>query len=165
MFYGLNDNLYTCFENYRYDFESLIVIKEDASGRINSISIEPYAANMLKSHISREIVRRVNDISNDDLDITLGMLVGHFGLGSWGPELPLTVSPNGNVSIDFKNSFSACGINQVQDSVSIDVDVDISAMMPFYRFNSTIHSSVIISQTVIVGDVPNTYLNIGELKK
>ncbi len=161
----IDQTVYDCFAAHRYDYESLIVVAKDNNGRINSISIEPYAANMLKSEISRTIVDRVNDISNDDLEITLGMLVGHFGFGSWGPKLPLTVTPNGNVSIDFTNTFESCGINQVQDNVSIDVNVVVSAMMPFYQFNSRIHSSVIISQTVIIGDVPGTYLNIGEYKR
>ena len=161
----IDESIYDCFERYRYDFDTLIVINKDNNGRINSISIEPFAANMLKSQISKEIVERVNNISNDDLEITLGMLVGHFGLGSWGPKMPFTVSPNGNVNIDFTNSFVDCGINQVQDNVSIDVNVDVSAMMPFYQFSSRIHSSVIISQTVIIGDVPDTYLNIGEYKR
>lgn len=161
----IDSAVYDCFSAHRYDYESLIVVAKDNNGRINSISIEPYAANMLKAEISRTIVDRVNEISNDDLEITLGMLIGHFGLGSWGPVLPLTVTPNGNVSIDFTNTFESCGINQVMDNVSIDVNVDVSAMMPFYQFNSRIHSSVVISQTVIIGDVPGTYLNVGEYKR
>ena len=161
----IDRTVYDCFAAHRYDYESLIVVTKDNNGRINSISIEPYAANMLKSEISRTIVDRVNERTHDDLEITLGMLVGHFGLGSWGPVLPLTVTPNGNVNIDFTNTFESCGINQVQDNVFIDVNVDVSAMMPFYQFNSRIHSSVLISQTVIIGDVPGTYLNIGEYKR
>lgn len=161
----IDRTIYDCFAAHKYDYDNLIVVTKDNNGRINSISIEPYAANMLKSEISETIVDRVNSISNDDLEITLGMLIGHFGFGSWGPKLPLTVTPNGNVSIDFTNTFQDCGINQVQDNVSINVNVDVSAMMPFYQFNSRIHSSVVISQTVIIGDVPNTYLNIGEYKR
>lgn len=158
----IDESVYECFEKYKFDYDSLMIIDKDKNGKINTISIEPYAANILKSEISKNIVERVNNISNDDLEITLGMLIGHFGLGSWGPKLPLTVSPNGNVSIDFTNSFVSSGINQVQDSVYIDVNVDVSAMMPFFRFNSKIHSSVIVSQTIIIGDVPNTYLEIGD---
>ena len=36
--------------------------------------------------------------------------------------------------------------------------------MPFLKSTSTIHSSVIVAQTLIVGDVPNTYLEIGDLR-
>ena len=68
----------------------------------------------------------------------------------------------GNVSIDFASNFISSGINQVQDNVTVDVDVEISAMVPFYKINSNIHSSVIVTQMVIIGDVPQTYLNIGE---
>ena len=71
----IDSTVYECFEKHRYDYDSLIVVSKDNNGRINSISIEPYTANMLKSEISRTIVERVDAISNDDLEITLGMLV------------------------------------------------------------------------------------------
>lgn len=158
----IDESVYNCFEKYKYDFDSLMVINKDNNGNISSIGINPYSANILKSEISKNIVERVNNISNDDLEITLGMLIGNFNFGSWGPKLPLTVSPNGNVSIDFASDFISCGINQVQDNVTVDVDVEISAMVPFYKINSNIHSSVIVTQMVIIGDVPQTYFNIGE---
>jgi sporulation protein YunB len=158
----IDESVYNCFEKYKYDYNSLMIITKDDNGTIKSIGIDPYTANIIKSDISQNIIERVNKISNDDLEITLGMLLGNFTFGSWGPKLPFTVSPNGNVSIDFSNKIVSSGINQVHDSLTVDVDVEISAMVPFYNINSTIHSSVIISQMIIIGDVPDTYLDIGD---
>ena len=158
----INTAVYDCIKEQKFTFNDLIVVDKDSNGNINCISIDPYHANLMKSKIGAEINERVNNITNDDLEITLGMLLGYCALGSWGPKLPLTVSPNGNVNIDFKNEFVSCGVNQVQNNLLVDVNVDISALMPFYEVNSKIHSSVIIAQSVIVGKVPNTYLNVGE---
>ncbi len=158
----INTAVYDCIDEQKFTFNELIIVDKDSYGNINSISIDPYHANLMKSRIGTEINERVNSITTDDLEITLGMLLGYCALGSWGPKLPLTVSPNGNVNIDFKNQFVSCGINQVQNNLLVDVNVDISALMPFYEVNTKMHSSVIVAQTVIVGRVPNTYLNIGE---
>lgn len=156
----INTSVYDSVKNSGYTFGDLTVINRDGSGRINSVSIEPSAANLMKSEIAANINDKVNRIDDDDIQITLGMVIGYCNLGSWGPEIPLAVLPNTNVEIDFSNEFVSAGINQVQDNLTIDVCVRVSALMPFLKCDSTIHSSVIVAQTVIVGDVPDTYLEI-----
>lgn len=156
----INTSVYDSVKKSGYTFNDLTIINRDGNGSINSVSIEPSAANLMKSDIAALINERVNKISDDDVHITVGMIIGYCNLGSWGPEIPLAVLPNTNVEIDFSNEFASCGINQVQDNLTINVNVHVSALMPFLKCTSTIHSSVIVAQTVIVGDVPNTYLEI-----
>ena len=160
----INTAVYDSIKNSGYTFDDLTIINTDKNGFVNSVSIEPSSANMMKSEIAALINERVNKISDDDVKITIGMIIGYCNLGSWGPEIPLAVLPNTNVEIDFSNEFVSCGINQVQDNLTIDVNVHVSALMPFLKSTSTIHSSVIVAQTLIVGDVPNTYLEIGDLR-
>ena len=160
----INTAVYDTIKNSGYTFDDLTIINTDKNGFVNSVSIEPSSANMMKSEIAALINERVNKISDDDVKITIGMIIGYCNLGSWGPEIPLAVLPNTNVEIDFSNEFVSCGINQVQDNLTIDVNVHVSALMPFLKSTSTIHSSVIVAQTLIVGDVPNTYLEIGDLR-
>lgn len=158
----INNSVYDCMDSGEYSLGTLVRTDTDSDGSITGVSIDPYAANRMKSQIAAEITDRVNNISNDDLDITVGELIGYCGLGSWGPRLPLTVTPNGNVYIDFAQEFHSCGINQVKNTVLVDVTVEVSAMMPFFKNSSTVHSSVIVADSVIVGDVPDTYINLGE---
>ena len=158
----INNSVYDCMDNGDYTLDNLVNTVKNDKGAIAGINIDPYTANRMKSQIAAEITDRVNKISNDDLDITIGELVGYCGLGSWGPRLPLTVTPNGNVYIDFSQEFRSCGINQVKNTVLVDVTVEVSAMMPFFKNSSTVHSSVIVADTLIVGDVPETYIKFGE---
>lgn len=158
----INNSVYDCMDKGDYRFENLVHADKNSSGAISAMNIDPYMANRMKSQIAAEITDRVNGISNDDLDITIGELIGYCGLGSWGPRLPLTVTPNGNVYIDFSQEFQSCGINQVKNTVMVDVTVEVSAMMPFFKNSSTVHSSVIVADGVIVGEVPQTYIQFGE---
>lgn len=156
----INTSVYDCVKDSEYTYNDLVVMNKGSDGNINSVSIEPSAANLMKSDIAARINEQVNTITDDDIQITIGTLIGYCSLGSWGPEIPVAVLPNTNVEIDFSNNFVSCGINQVQDNLTIDVDVHVSALMPFLKCNSTIHSSVIVAQTVIVGEVPNTYIEV-----
>lgn len=156
----INKSVYDCINASDFTYENITILTKDSNGYINSVSIEPYFANLMKSKIAADINRSVNQITDDDVNITLGMVIGYCNLGSWGPEIPLAVLPNTNVDIDFETSLCPAGINQVQSNVNIKVNVYVSAMMPFLKCTSTIHSTVLVAGTTIVGNVPDTYINI-----
>lgn len=158
----INTSVYDCISTSDYNFSDISILHRDFNGQIDAVSIEPSRANLMKSAIAAKINERVNRINDDDINITLGMLIGYCNLGSWGPELPLAVLPNTNVEIDFENEFVSAGINQVMNNLTIKVNVHVSALMPFLKCTSTIHSSVVAAQNIIVGDVPDTYINIEE---
>lgn len=159
----INSSVYDCLDKTDYSLQNITIIDSNSEEKANTVSIDPVKANMMKSHIASEINDRVNKITDDDVNITLGMVIGYCNLGSWGPEIPLAVLPNTNVEIDFENDFISTGINQVLNSLKINVNVHVSALMPFLKCTSTIHSSAIVSQTIIVGDVPDTYIEIEDL--
>lgn len=156
----INKSVYECVNASQFTHENMTIVSKDSAGYINSVSIEPYYANLMKSKIAANINKSVNQITDDDVNITLGMVVGYCNLGSWGPEIPLAVLPNTNVDIDFETTLSPAGINQVMSNVNINVNVYVSAMMPFLKCTSTIHSTVLVASTIIVGKVPNTYIEI-----
>ena len=156
----INTSVYDCMKEFQFEFDDLVTMeKNEKTGKISSYSIEPYSANLIKSRIATIINSRINDITDDDMKITLGMLLGYCTLGSWGPEIPIAVAPSSNLEIDFSNEFVSVGVNQSQSNLYIDVDVKVCALMPFFKCESDIRSSVIVAQTIIVGDVPQFYIN------
>ena len=42
------------------------------------------------------------------------------------------------------------------------MDVDIGALLPKFEEISRLSSSALVAEAVIVGDVPDTYLNLGD---
>ena len=63
--------------------------------------------------------------------------------------------------VDFKNELSDAGINQTKHQIKLDVVVDIDVIMPWQTISTQVVSEILIAETVILGDVPDTYLNWG----
>ncbi|MBQ8588630.1 MAG: hypothetical protein IJ454_04475, partial [Clostridia bacterium] len=77
-----------------------------------------------------------------------------------GPNVKLQIIPFDIVSVDFDSKFTPAGINQVLHTVSVRAEVKIGALLPGYQETSNVSSSAVVSESVIIGDVPETYLNI-----
>ena len=52
------------------------------------------------------------------------------------------------------------GINQTQHKVYLQIDAKVGILTPFETFGKEIHSDVILTEAVIVGDVPDSYYDL-----
>ena len=50
----------------------------------------------------------------------------------------------------------------MRHSISVRVDVNIGALLPRFEEMTNLSSSALVTEAVIIGDVPDTYLNVGE---
>ena len=57
---------------------------------------------------------------------------------------------------------SDAGINQTNHQINLEVIVDIDILIPWGTESAQVVSEVMIADTVIVGKVPDTYLNLKE---
>ena len=61
--------------------------------------------------------------------------------------------------VEFRNQIVTAGINQTKHQISLLVLVDIDVLVPWGTESTQICSEVLIADTVLVGKVPETYLN------
>ena len=66
-----------------------------------------------------------------------------------------------NSDATFASNFSQAGINQTLHQLTMVVSVDVAILVLGQTSNFTVNSEVVVAQTVIVGDVPNMFLNTG----
>jgi len=66
-----------------------------------------------------------------------------------------------NSDASFKSSFSQAGINQTLHQLTMDVSVDVAVLVLGQTGSFTVNSEVVVAETVIVGAVPNTFLQTG----
>lgn len=141
-------------------YGELVNIYRNENGTIESLTLNPYAANKLKSDISLKVLEYLNDSDKYVIEVPVGNFFGSEFLTGVGPKVRLQVIPFDIVAIDFDSSFTPAGINQVLHRVEVTAEVKIGAILPGYEGISNVSSSAIVSEAVIIGDVPDTYLNI-----
>ena len=61
----------------------------------------------------------------------------------------------------FDSSFSQAGINQTLHRLNMQVSVDVSVLILGQTSSFTVNSGVVVAETVIVGEVPDTFLQTG----
>lgn len=113
--------------------------------------------NRLQSAITQDILKRLGEMSDTDLTIPAGTLTGSAFLAGRGPGLSVRMQSTGSCSAKFLNDFSQAGINQTTHRIILCVDVSMSILLPGFRTETAVSNSFSVAETVIVGEVPDTY--------
>ena len=92
------------------------------------------------------------------------MLFGSFSgfklLAGRGPGVKIRISSIGNVETDLRSEFTSQGINQTLHRVFLQVDCEVSVLTPFKDISKKIANQVLLAESVIVGNIPDTYYNL-----
>ncbi len=145
------------------DCRELVRITQLEDGTVSSISSDMSRVNELKAEASIAIAEEFAAINQIDLAIPLGTLTGSDITAGIGPHLPIKLMPYGSISVNFHTDFSETGINQTLLSVNLTAKATVGIVIPSATMTEEITTDIPITQTVIVGKIPDNYVNIGEL--
>ena len=82
-------------------------------------------------------------------------------LAGKGPEIPVHILSIRNSDASFVSTFSDAGINQTLQQLTMNVSVDVAVLILGTDSSFTVNSQVVVAETVIVGQVPETLLQSG----
>ena len=99
----------------------------------------------------------MEEISTSDLSIPLGTLTGSALLAGRGPSFTVRMQSTGSCTATFSNDFSDAGINQTTHRIILCVEVNMSILLPGFQTSTQVDASFSVAETVIVGDVPESY--------
>jgi len=91
------------------------------------------------------------------LRIAMGSITRSKLLAGRGPKINVRLVPIGAVDARFENVFTAAGINQTHHQIVMYITVDMSVLTMAQSADMNVTAQMVIAETVIVGDVPNTY--------
>ena len=113
--------------------------------------------------LSTDILNSVIE-STDNGVITVGIPLGNLtGLNlllNKGPDVDVQIIMLTSSRVDFRNEVVSCGINQAKYQLVLEVTIDIDILIPWGTESTSTVTEVIVADTVIVGKVPDTYLNM-----
>ncbi len=142
-------------------YDRIVYFEKDLDGRITALKTNMSEVNRLKTDILNIINDEILALDTSDIGIPLGSLFLPEFLSGKGPAIPVHILSIRNSDATFANSFSQAGINQTLHQLTMVVSVDVAVLVLGETTSFTINSEVVVAQTVIVGDVPNTFLNTG----
>ncbi len=153
----INDTVAEMLTDNKNDFSGLIIEEYDESGRIAALSVNSVGMNRLKSLISVHITKAIGEIEESKINIALGTLTGSSLLTGRGPKITLNVHISCACSIEVRNSFEYTGINQTVHKVMLDIKTDVYVLSVGNTLSSQVFTSIPVSETVIIGQIPEIY--------
>ena len=151
--------------NRTLSYDSLIDINYDANGNIVSFAANQYEINTITREIVKEAQYQMNFLGEDGLMLNLGTMSGiPFFIGR-GPKINLRIMPIGAVNGEFNSEFSSVGINMTKHTLFLSINVHVSIVLPVSAYDVYTTNQVLLAESVILGKVPEVYLNGGSLGK
>lgn len=142
-------------------YDRIVYFEKDLDGRITALKTNMSEVNRLKTDILNIINDEILALDTSDIGIPLGSLFFPELLSGKGPAIPVHILAIRNSDAGFASDFSQAGINQTLHQLTMQVSVDVAVLVLGKTSSFTITSEVVVAETVIVGAVPDTYLQTG----
>ena len=149
-------------DNIQYD--RIIYFEKDLNGRITALKTNMSEVNRLKT----DILNLINDGKSwrwTPMTLAFPWVYSRLPehLSGKGPALPVRVISISNSDAQFVSHFSEAGINQTLQQLTMEVSVDVTILVLSETTTFRVTSQVVVAETIIVGAVPDTFLQTGKL--
>lgn len=157
----INDAILEQITNGNIQYDRIVYFEKDLNGRITALKTNMAEVNRLKTDILNIINDEILAQDTTHLGVSLGSLVLPEFFSQKGPQIPIKILAIRNSDATFQSYFSEAGINQTLQQLTMDVIVDVTILVLGQTETFSVSSQVVVAETIIVGDVPQTYLQTG----
>ena len=157
----INDAIDHQIEDGSIQYDRIVYFEKDLNGRITALKTNMSEVNRLKTDILNLINDEILALDTTDLGIPLGSLFLPELFSGKGPCIPIHILSIRNSDASFHSTFSEAGINQTLQQLTMEVSVDVAVLVLGKTNNFTVSSHVVVAETIIVGQVPETFFHTG----
>jgi len=141
-------------------YQDLMFIHKDTQSRPVLIQPNTIEISRLAARTAEQVKNRLRALENQEILIPLGQVTGSHLLANVGPRLKVTVMPVGSVAVNLVNVMEEAGINQTLHKILLEVNAKIRIVVPLVVAETNVQHQVLLTQAVIVGDVPETLFQL-----
>lgn len=158
--YVINEAIEAQLQAGDIDYDSVVYLEKNVDGAITALKTNINEINRLKTRILSVIDTMLLELDLNEIGLPLGSVILPELFSGSGPRLPVRVMSISSSDADFKNEFSEAGINQTAHRIIMDVSITMTILTPVGPESVTVTSGVVVAETVIVGQVPSSYVNV-----
>lgn len=142
------------------NYNDLIFVKYDNDGQVTLMQANTILMNNIASEVALEVQEQMEKLSESKIKIPLSNAFDTQLINL--PSVRLQIVPQGAVTVDFATEFESSGINQTRHRIYLIIITDIKIIVPLVSENIRVATNIPIAETIIVGDVPEQFINVPE---
>ena len=144
-------------------YEDLVTLHFQSDGGISGMSCHMPALNAARNALLAAVLSRISEERVIAVGIPLGNLLGGELFSGRGPDIPVRILLARSASAHMESEFSSAGINQTVHRILFSVSITLTVLTPSHPTELTIEERFCLSETVIVGKVPEAFTQINRL--
>ena len=141
-------------------------VKRDDKNNITSVDLDSSAVTDLAQKITLQAQKNINSIGTDGIKIPVGSLSGVTLFTGLGPDINIKIYLVGSTQTQITSEFTEAGINQTLHRLYLNIKSSVAVAVPGLPSTVNTVTQALMSEMIIVGDVPQTYLkstSVGDL--
>jgi len=151
--------------NQNISYGDLINIVKDKDENVSFIEANSVRINLLSKTMSKAVMSNFVEFAKWPIKIPIGSFTGIAIFAGFGPKIAFNISPFGEVLCSFSSNFESAGINQTYHKLYLIISLKVNIVFPFERLHVLSDSEVLLCETLIIGKIPDVYLNSNNLNE
>ena len=157
----INDAIDKQIEAGDIQYDRIVYFEKDLNGEITALKTNMSEVNRLKTNTLMIINDEILALDQSDLGVPIGSIFLPEFFSGKGITIPVQIMAIRNSDAYFESHFTQAGINQTLHRLNMCVLVDVSILVLGRSATFTVSSEVVVAETVVIGDVPNTFFQTG----
>ena len=143
------------------DYESLVTLEYDNTGKVIALTTDMGDLNRLRNGIVSQVTKQINADGRGEIRIPMAAALNLPFFVGLGPNLSVEVLDISRIGAEFQNNFESAGINQTRHQIQLVVFGEVMLLLPGGIEKVEIRTTVTLAETILLGDVPQTYAVLG----
>lgn len=157
----INDAIDRQIEAGDIQYDRIVYFEKDLDGGITALKTNMSEVNRLKTNTLNIINDEILALDQSDIGVPIGSIFLPELFSGRGSTIPVQIIAIRNSDGYFESHFTQAGINQTLHRLNMCVLVDVSILVLGRSSSFSVSSEVVVAETIIIGDVPDTFLQTG----
>ena len=149
----------------KQDSSAFVKLSKDVNDKITGIETDTLKINEFTSEYMQNITDELRTIANQKVYIPFWVAFNNPMLFETNRGIPCYLKSFTTLSAKVVEKFESSGINQTIHMLNLNVETAVVIIAPSVKVNHVVSTIIPIAQTVIVGDIPQSYTNVSTGKE
>ena len=131
--------------------------------KVTMLQANAVRMNELEAFTALQAQARLESAEAQSVSIPLGAALGIPFFSALGPRVRVRIVPVSAVSAAFSTEFESAGINQTRHKIYLSLRTTVRLVIPSGARQVSLGSQVLIAESIIVGEVPQSYVQVPEM--
>ncbi len=141
-------------------YDNIISERKDENGKIVALCANTRELNRISNTLAINIEENISRIDESYIKIPIALFFNTGIFGGTGVRIKIKTVPLGDTKIECFSEFDSIGINQTRHRIVLKVKTYYTIIAPVYIRNECYEKEVVLAETILNGDIPETYYNL-----